>query len=89
MARMDIPPEIHEAMDNKFDKYSIVNSWEIDGIYYLCIYSKKCLGKNRISSIEELRQRTNAWNKEVNKKKIKIQWKFTTKEARKKFKYDD
>jgi len=39
---MDIPPEIYEAMDNKFDKYSIVNSWEVDGIYYLCIYSKKC-----------------------------------------------
>jgi len=39
---MDIPPEIHEAMDKKFVKYNIVNSWEVDGIYYLCIYSKKC-----------------------------------------------
>lgn len=39
---MDIPPEIHEAMGNKFNEYSIVNCWEVDGVYYLCIYSKKC-----------------------------------------------
>ena len=39
---MDIPHEIYEAMDNKFDKYNIVNCWEVDDVYYLCIYSKKC-----------------------------------------------
>ena len=39
---MDIPPEIYEAMDNKFNEYSIVNCWKVDDVYYLCIYSKKC-----------------------------------------------
>ena len=63
-------------------------SWLDQAEIEIGIYTKQCLGKNRISSIEELRERTNLWNKEVNKKKLKIQWKFTTKEARKKFKYE-
>jgi hypothetical protein len=52
------------------------------------IYSRQCLGKSRIGDIDELRKRTKAWNKEVNKKKLKINWKFTTKTAREKFKYN-
>jgi hypothetical protein len=43
--------------------------------------------QNSGSNIDELRRRTNAWNKVVNKKKLKIKWQFTTKEARNKFNY--
>ena len=35
-----------------------------------------------------LKNEVNAWNKIVNKKKLRIKWKFTTKKARKRFKYD-
>lgn len=62
-------------------------SWLDQAEIEIGIYSRQCLGKNRISDIDELRKMTNAWNKEVNKKKLKISWKFTTKKAREKFKY--
>ena len=62
-------------------------SWLNQAEIEIGIYSSQCLGRSRIGTIDELRKRTNAWNKEVNKKKLKINWKFTTKKARGKFKY--
>lgn len=62
-------------------------SWLDQAEIEIGIYSRQCLGKNRISDIDELRKITTAWNKEVNKKKLKINWKFTTKDARKKLNY--
>ena len=38
---MKIPSEIKEALNYKFKKYVLVNFWENDSVYYLCIYSKK------------------------------------------------
>jgi nuclear transport factor 2 (NTF2) superfamily protein len=68
--------------------YTPINaSWLNQAEIEIGIYSKQCLGKDRIASIADLRQRTNFWNKEVNKKKLKIMWRFTTKEARIKFNY--
>jgi len=68
--------------------YTPVNaSWLNQAEIEIGIYSKQCLGKDRIASIDELRQRTFLWNKEVNRKKLKIKWNFTTKEARIKFNY--
>ena len=62
-------------------------SWLDQAEIEIGIYSRQCLGKSRTGGIDELRKKTNAWNKEVNKKKLKINWMFTTKEARGKFKY--
>lgn len=62
-------------------------SWLDQAEIEIGIYSRQCLGKERIGNIDELRKKTNLWNKQVNKKKLKINWKFTTKEAREKFKY--
>ena len=62
-------------------------SWLDQAEIEIGIYSRQCLGKNRMGDIDELRNKTRAWNKEANKRKLKINWKFTTKEARKKFKY--
>lgn len=62
-------------------------SWLDQAEIEIGIYSRQCLGKIRISNIDELRKRTNAWNKMVNKKKLKIKWEFTTKKAREKFQY--
>lgn len=62
-------------------------SWLDQAEIEIGIYSRQCLGKSRIGNIDELRRKTKTWNKMVNKKKLKINWKFTTKEARKKFKY--
>ena len=62
-------------------------SWLDQAEIEIGIYSRQCLGKSRIGDIDELRRRSNAWNKEVNKRKLKINWKFSTKDARKKFRY--
>lgn len=63
-------------------------SWLDQAEIEINLYSTQCLGKRRISSITELRKISNAWNKEANRKKIKINWQFTTAKAREKFKYN-
>lgn len=62
-------------------------SWLDQAEIEIGIYSRQCLGKSRVGDIDELRKRTNAWNKEVNRKKLMINWQFTTKKAREKFNY--
>ena len=49
--------------------------------------SEGLIGKDRIGDIGELRERTRAWNRRMNARKAKIDWKFTSKQARKKMKY--
>lgn len=62
-------------------------SWLNQAEIEIGILSRQCLGKRRIKDIDTLRQQVKLWNKEVNRRKLKINWKFTTKDARKKFKY--
>jgi len=38
---METLSEIKKLLDYKFKKYVLVNFWENDGVYYLCVYSKK------------------------------------------------
>lgn len=38
---MKILSEIQKILDYKFKKYFIVNFWENDNTYYLCVYSGK------------------------------------------------
>lgn len=62
-------------------------SWLNQAEIEIGIYSKQCLGKDRIATVDELRSRSKAWNRKINLKKTKINWKFTTRYARKKFRY--
>jgi transposase len=62
-------------------------SWLNQAEIAIGIYSRQCLGKERIASKAELKARTKAWSKRANKEKITINWTFTKKKARKKFKY--
>jgi hypothetical protein len=62
-------------------------SWLNQAEIGIGIYARQCLGKDRIGTIEELTKRSEAWNLEANKKRIKIDWGFTRKKARKKFNY--
>jgi len=63
-------------------------SWLNQAEIEISLYSKQCLGKRRIQNIELLKKETKAWNRRVNKKKIKINWRWTVKDARRKFKYN-
>src|SRR5208337_4589643 len=62
-------------------------SWLNQAELELSIISRQCLGKSRIDDIDLLSKKIRAWNKIVNREKLKIKWKFTTKDARTKFKY--
>jgi hypothetical protein len=47
--------------------------------------ARPCLGKRRIPDLKTLRSEGRAWNRQMNRKKVKINWKFDRKAARLKF----
>jgi hypothetical protein len=62
-------------------------SWLNQAEIAINMYSRQCLGKSRIPTIELLRKKTKFWNKVVNQKAITINWSFTREKAREKFSY--
>jgi len=62
-------------------------SWLDQAEIEISIFSRQCLGKRRIGSLEELKSETAAWRRRVNKQRLKIDWKFTVPDARRKFGY--
>lgn len=62
---------------------SWLNQAEIEG----SLHSRQCIGRNRIPDFDTLDRKTRAWKNNANRKKIKINWKFTTSKAREKFGY--
>src|SRR5262245_1415816 len=51
------------------------------------LWSRQCLGRQRVASLIELRERTSAWNRRANRTKLKIDWRFSTADARRVFHY--
>lgn len=62
-------------------------SWLNQAEIEIGLYARQCLGKRRIGSLAELRAETKAWRRYVNKKAVKIDWKFSVLDARDKFRY--
>ena len=81
------PPEKAKALWNRFTfvytpKHgSWLNMAEIE----LNVLSSQCL-KRRIDDIEVLRQEVQAWQKHRDNKNAKVNWQFTTQDARIKLK---
>ena len=75
------------SLKNRFEfhytpkKASWLNMAEIE----LSALSRQCLDR-RIGDVETLEQESKAWELERNRKKIMIQWRFTTNNAREKLK---
>ena len=63
-------------------------SWLNQAEIELSMYSGQCLGTRRIPDLAMLRRETEAWNGEANRKRTKINWRYTRKKARKDFKYE-
>ncbi len=63
---------------------TLLNQAEIE----ISLFARQCLGKRRIPTLELLRQQSQAWNRNVNEEKVKINWTFTRKTARHKFGYE-
>ena len=62
-------------------------SWLNQAEIEIGIFSRQCLGSRRIPNLKTLRQEANAWNRRMNRDRIKINWKFDRKSARRKFRY--
>jgi transposase len=62
-------------------------SWLNQAEIAIGMYSRQCLGDGRIGTLEKLKTQTKAWNKRINQKKTKINWRFTKSKARKSLNY--
>ena len=62
-------------------------SWLNQAEIEIGLFSRQCLGKRRIPDLKSLRRESRAWNRRMNRDKIKINWKFDRRTARRKFGY--
>jgi hypothetical protein len=62
-------------------------SWLNQAEIEIGLLSRQCLGTRRIPDLKELRSEVRAWNRDVNRRHTRINWKFDRKAARKKFGY--
>ncbi len=63
-------------------------SWLNQAEIEIGLFSRQCLGKRRFASLKILKTESRAWNRRMNRNRVKIAWKFDRKAARKKFGYN-
>jgi len=62
-------------------------SWLNQAEIEIGLFSRQCLGKRRIPSLKILKAEARAWNRRINRDRVKIDWKFDRRAARRKFGY--
>jgi len=62
-------------------------SWLNQAEIEIGLFSRQCLGSRRIPDLKTLRREAAAWNRQINRAKTKINWKFDRRTARRKFGY--
>lgn len=62
-------------------------SWLNQAEIEISLYSRRCLGRRRLPSLDQLQQETEAWDRKMNHGKVSINWQFTRRKARRKFRY--
>lgn len=74
---------------SRFDVYytPVHGSWLNQAEIAINMYARQCLGSSRIADIQTLRKKSRAWRRYINRKNVRIEWSFTTKDARDKFGY--
>jgi hypothetical protein len=60
-------------------------SWRNQAEIEISLFSHQCLGKRRIPPLRILRLESRAWNRQLNRHRVKINWQFTPQSARPKF----
>ena len=63
-------------------------SWLNQAEIEIGLFFRQCLGKRRLASLKILKAESRAWNRRMNRNRVKIAWKFDRKAARKKFGYN-
>jgi len=82
-------PREGEALWNRFTVHYTPKhgSWLNQAEIEISLFSRQCLGKRRIGELGLLQQQASAWNCRVNQKRVRIDWRFDRKQARRKFHY--
>ncbi len=62
-------------------------SWLNQAEIELSLVTRQCLGTQRIPTLRKLRTETRAWDRCANRRQTRINWRFTRKDARRKFAY--
>jgi transposase len=62
-------------------------SWLNQAEIEIGLLARQCLGNRRIPHLKELRREVGAWNRDINRRRTRINWKFDRRAARKKFGY--
>ena len=62
-------------------------SWLNQAEIEIGIFTRQCLGKRRIPDLKTLCREAKAWNRRMNRDRVKITWKFDRQTARRKFGY--
>ena len=62
-------------------------SWLNQAEIEISLFSRQCLGTRRIPDLKSLRLQSRAWNRRMNHDRIKINWRFDRRAARRKFGY--
>ena len=62
-------------------------SWLNPAELEVSLWSRECLGRQRVATFAELRRRTSAWNAYANRTRRSIAWRFTAADARRVFHY--
>jgi|SRR5215471_11576649 len=63
-------------------------SWLNPAEIEVSLWSRQCVGRNRVATLEDLASRTRAWTARANRSRRKINWRFTTSDARRVFRYE-
>jgi hypothetical protein len=56
-------------------------SWLNQAEIEISIFGRQCLGTRRLATLAELRHESRAWNKAVNRQRLRINWTFTRLDA--------
>jgi len=62
-------------------------SWLNQAEIEIGLLARQCLGSRRIHDLPTLRRECRAWNRQVNRQRLKINWQFSRRSARRKFGY--
>ena len=62
-------------------------SWLNQAEIEISLFARQCLGRRRIPSLAVLERESRAWNRQINRNRVKINWQFTRKNARATFRY--
>jgi hypothetical protein len=62
-------------------------SWLNQAEIEIGLFARQCKGTRRIPDLKALRRESRAWNRRMNRDRIKINWKFDDTAARRKFGY--